>query len=226
MARWPDASTGQAGGRHGTPWRAAGVALVAVAALTGTGLVGAAFSPTPAPPQPAVEAAPSFEATASPHATEVAHLPRSEPVTITVSRIGVQAKIMNLDVNADGTLQVPPLDHAELAGWYSGGPAPGEIGNAVVVGHVTTAETGPSVFFRLGELRQHDVIAIKRKDGTTARFTVDGVKSYPKAAFPTDLVYGPSDKPSLRLVTCGGDFDAKAKSYVDNVIVFATAVSS
>lgn len=221
MALWPRASAGQAGGRHGTPWRAAGVALVAVTAMSGVGLVRASVKETPPPPQPAVEAAP--DPTSAPGVIVPAHLPRSAPTDITISRIGVRAKIMNLGVNADNTLQVPPLNKATLAGWYSKGPSPGEIGNAVIVGHVSTAELGPTVFFKLGSLRKKDIITIKRKDGSNARFKVDGVKAYPKKTFPTDLVYGPSDKPGLRLVTCGGKFDEKAHSYVDNVIVFATA---
>lgn len=223
MARWPESSTGKAGGRHDKLWRAAGAVLVAVTALFGAGLLGASFSETPAPPQPAAADAPMFDPVPAPTAktTEPAHLSRSEPASIHISRIGVKAKIMNLGLNKDDTLQVPPLNKAELAGWYSLGASPGEIGNAVVVGHVTTAEK-TAVFFRLGELRKNDTIMIKRKDGSAAMFTVDGVKAYPKKKFPTELVYGPNQKVGLRLVTCGGDFDSKAHSYVDNVIVFAT----
>jgi hypothetical protein len=42
-----------------------------------------------------------------------------------------------------------------------------------------------------------------------------------KTAFPTDLVYGATLEPSLRLVTCGGEFDRARGSYLDNVIVYA-----
>jgi sortase (surface protein transpeptidase) len=194
--------------------------------MSGVGLVRASVKETPPPPQPAIEAAPGFEPTSAPTpgATVPAHLPRSAPTDITITSIGVHAKIMKLGVNADNTLQVPPLKKAMLGGWYSQGPAPGEIGNAVIVGHVSTAELGPTVFFKLGSLHKKDVITIRREDGTNAQFRVDGVKAYPKKTFPTDLVYGPNNKPGLRLVTCGGTFDAKAHSYVDNVIVFATAI--
>ncbi|GIF47481.1 sortase family protein [Asanoa ferruginea] len=225
MALWPKASTARPGGGHGrTPWRAAGVALVALSALSGVGVVGASFHETPQPPQPAVEAAAGFVPTQAPSANpfEHAHLARSEPASISIKRINLRAKIINLGIKSDGTLEVPPLNKAELAGWYSRGPSPGEIGNAVVVGHVTTAKA-TAVFFKLGLLRPKDAITITRKDGSTAKFTVDGVRSYAKKAFPTDLVYGPSAKPSLRLVTCGGDFNSRIHSYEDNVIVFATA---
>jgi hypothetical protein len=39
---------------------------------------------------------------------------------------------------------------------------------------------------------------------------------------PTDRVYGPSTRPVLRLLTCGGPFDEDTLSYRDNVVVFAT----
>jgi sortase (surface protein transpeptidase) len=149
---------------------------------------------------------------------------RSEPTEINIPRIGVAAKIMGLGVDAEGMLEAPPLEQAQLAGWYQTGPSPGEIGNGVVVGHVDSHAMGPAVFFKLGELRAGDVIEIKRKDASVAKFVVDGTASYPKSEFPTDLVYGPSDEAGLRLVTCGGEFDRTAHSYLNNIIVFAHLV--
>ncbi len=149
-------------------------------------------------------------------------LPRSTPTTISIPRIGVNAEMMTLGMNPDGTIQVPPLEQAMKAGWYAPGPSPGEVGNAVVVGHVDSAELGPAVFFNLGSLHKGDTINVVRADASTVTFTVDEVKSYPKTAFPTELVYGPSDKPSLRVVTCGGQFDQTVGGYLNNVIAFAT----
>ncbi|MCW3845407.1 class F sortase, partial [Micromonospora yasonensis] len=170
--------------------------------------------------QPSVDDAPNPDVAGAATA-----LPRSAPTTISIPRIGVDAEIMSLGMNPDGTVQVPPLDQAMKAGWYSPGASPGEAGNAVIVGHVDSAKIGPAVFFNLGALQQGDTISVAREDGSTATFMVDEVKSYPKTAFPTELVYGPSDKPGLRVVTCGGTFDQNARSYVDNVIVFASLTS-
>ncbi|SBT46583.1 class F sortase [Micromonospora auratinigra] len=155
-------------------------------------------------------------------APAVVALPRSAPTTISIPRIGVNAEIMSLGTNPDGTVQVPPLDQAMKAGWYSPGASPGEAGNAVIVGHVDSAKLGPAVFFDLGSLQPGDTIAVARADGSAATFRVDEVKSYPKTAFPTELVYGPNDKPGLRVVTCGGTFDRSAGSYLDNIVVLAT----
>ncbi|MCZ7435753.1 class F sortase [Micromonospora sp. WMMC241] len=150
-----------------------------------------------------------------------AGLPRSAPTTIAIPRIGVRAEIMTLGTNPDGTVQVPPLDQAMKAGWYSPGASPGEVGNAVVVGHVDSAKLGPAVFFNLGALVRGDTITVSRQDGSTATFTVDEVRSYPKTAFPAEQVYGPSGVPGLRVVTCGGVFDRSAGSYLNNIVVYA-----
>ncbi|MGW3617827.1 class F sortase [Micromonospora arida] len=223
-----------AGGRHGRPWRAAGTAVVVTLAMIGAGMIGASLktTPTPRPPQPLAQAGPEATGPAStaddapldgqPVGQAAAGLARSAPTSIEIPRIGVDATIMSLGTNADGTVQVPPLDKADQAGWYEPGASPGETGNAVIVGHVDSAVLGPAVFFDLGALTPGDTVTVRRADGVPATFTVDSVKSYPKTAFPTELVYGPSDRPGLRVVTCGGQFDQAAKSYPDNIVVFAT----
>ncbi|MEV0806133.1 class F sortase [Micromonospora sp. NPDC050200] len=240
----------RAGGRHGKPWRAAGAAVVVLLAMTGAGMVGASVrtAPPPQPPQPLAQAAPADPTTTAPDtvddtATQTADeafatgeatpdqvpapaaLARSIPKAITIPRIGVNAGIITLGTNPDGTVQVPPLDQAQLAGWYSPGPSPGEVGNAVIVGHVDSAKIGPAVFFELGALQPGDTITVTREDAQQASFKVDSVKSYPKTSFPTELVYGPSDKASLRVVTCGGQFDQTNRSYLNNIIVLATMTS-
>ncbi|MCG5437019.1 class F sortase [Micromonospora foliorum] len=225
-------TTTPAGGRHGRPWRAAGTAVVVTMAMIGAGMIGASLktTPSPRPPQPLAQAGPEATGPASTaddgqpagQGDAPAGLARSAPTSIEIPRIGVDATIMSLGTNPDGTVQVPPLDKADQAGWYEPGASPGETGNAVIVGHVDSAVLGPAVFFDLGALTPGDTVTVRRADGVPATFTVDSVKSYPKTAFPTELVYGPSDRPSLRVVTCGGQFDAAAKSYPDNIVVFAT----
>jgi hypothetical protein len=53
-----------------------------------------------------------------------------------------------------------------------------------------------------------------------------GVEQYPKDAFPTERVYGDIDHAGLRLITCGGAFDRAARSYRDNVVVYAGLVGT
>ncbi|GAA3136083.1 class F sortase [Streptosporangium carneum] len=147
-------------------------------------------------------------------------LGRAEPTRVVIPRIGVNAPLVVLGIEDDGGLAVPPLDHADAAGWYGLGPTPGERGSAVVVGHLDT-RTGPAVFARLGELEAGDSVGVVRADGTVAVFVVERLEQAPKDRFPADRVYGPTDGRRLRLVTCGGSFDQARRSYDDNVIVHA-----
>jgi hypothetical protein len=142
------------------------------------------------------------------------------PLRVRVPAAGVDSGLVDLGLDAAGALEVP-ADPA-LAGWYAQGPVPGDVGPAVIAGHVDSRD-GPAVFSRLRDLSAGDEVLVDRSDGTTARFTVDRVERHPKDAFPTDAVYGPTADAQLRLVTCGGDFDHSAGSYEDNVVVFATA---
>ncbi|MDT5028050.1 MAG: hypothetical protein QOE61_4476 [Micromonosporaceae bacterium] len=230
------AARSAASGRHRSPWRAAGVLLVALLAVGGVGMIVATMTTTKAqirPPRPAPAAAPVWPRPAAPPAdgqTSVrprqpipVTMKRSNPLEISIPRINVNAEIMNLGTNEKGEVQTPPLDRAELAGWYEAGPSPGERGNAVVIGHVDS-KSGPAVFFHIGALVQGDVIEVRRTDESIAKFEVYGVAAYPKTDFPTELVYGDSPQADLRLVTCGGDFDKKASSYKENIVVFAKLI--
>jgi Domain of unknown function (DUF4397)/Sortase domain len=144
--------------------------------------------------------------------------PPSPPVALSIPAIGVRTRLARLGLDSGGSMEVP----AEFgqAGWYTGGPAPGEQGPAVIAGHVDS-RSGPAVFFRLRELKAGDVVGVRRADGVTLRFTVERARQYPKADFPRDMVFGTVSEQALRLVTCGGSFDHQRHSYRDNLVVDA-----
>ncbi len=110
---------------------------------------------------------------------------------------------MGLGLTPTGSLDVPPAEREDLAGWYEAGTTPGETGTAIVAGHVDNAD-GPSVFYRLGALEKGGAIEVARRDGSTALFTVDAVEVYDKNRFPDEKVYGAAHRPELRVITCGG----------------------
>jgi Sortase domain len=149
-------------------------------------------------------------------------LARSEPMTISIPSIRVHAQIIKLGMTSHHVLQTPPLNRPLVAGWYDRGPTPGQLGAAVIVGHVDAAPVGPAVFYQLGELRPGDRIFVTLADHKTARFVVASAELYSKAAFPADIVYGPTRWPTLRLVTCGGVFDQRTGHYLSNTVIFAT----
>jgi sortase (surface protein transpeptidase) len=179
--------------RHGTPGlRAAPAAQVAV---------------FPAPTAPIVAAA----QTAPPPSV-------AAPTALSIPEIGVSTRLITLGLTAQGTVAVPPT--TSVAGWYTHSPRPGAIGPAIILGHIDSYR-GPGVFFRVAGLRPGDPIYIRRSDGSTVEFLVTAVQSYLKARFPTGAVYGPTPDPELRLITCGGAFDAATSHYLSNIVVYA-----
>jgi LPXTG-site transpeptidase (sortase) family protein len=145
--------------------------------------------------------------------------PVAAPVSLTIPLIGVQTNLITLGLTSLGALQVP--SSTSVAGWYTGSPRPGAIGPAIIVGHIDSV-SGPGVFFRLDELTRGDKIYVKRADGTLVEFRVTSVQTYLKDDFPTKDVYGPVPDAELRLITCGGAFDAATGHYLSNIVVYAT----
>ena len=141
------------------------------------------------------------------------------PIRVDIPSIRVTSSLDRLGRAPDRTVQVP--SDWNVAGWYASGPRPGDLGSAVILGHVDS-KRGPAVFFRLRQLRRGDLVEVTRADGSSVRFAVQGTEQYDKRRFPTDEVYYPTLTPALRLVTCGGEFDATAGHYRSNIIVFAT----
>ncbi|WP_308127948.1 class F sortase [Modestobacter italicus] len=189
--------------------------LAALGALLALGVTGCAGAPA----APAVSAAPSSAAPA-PELPVV--LPASAPVRVQIPAIGVDSELMDLGLQADGTMEVPAGGFP--AGWFTGAPTPGERGPAVLAGHVDWGGA-PGVFADLRDVAPGDEISVLRADGSTAVFAVREVGQYDKDAFPTAAVYGDLDHAGLRVITCGGDFDQLAGSYRDNTVVFAELIT-
>jgi hypothetical protein len=152
-------------------------------------------------------------------------LPLSRPTRVSIPRIQVSAVIDPVGLAADGSIATPDLTKKDRVGWYDAGPTPGQDGPAILVGHVDT-RTGPAVFYRLGRLQPRDKILVSRKDHKIATFRVDAVRAYPKERLPTDEVYGDFSRPGLRLITCGGQWIGGDAGYAENVVVFASLVST
>ncbi|BFV59069.1 class F sortase [Kitasatospora sp. CMC57] len=200
-----------------SPWSgslAAGGALVLGAWL----LAGGGIGGPPAPDRDqALDPATSAALLVPPRAHAV-------PTRIRIPALRVDAPVAGLGLDSGGRLETPAEHERNLAGWYRDGVTPGQRGTSIMAGHVDIAD-GPAVFYRLGTLRKGDQVEVDGEDRGTAYFTVDGVESFPKEAFPDARVYGRSADSQLRLITCGGDFTA-GRGWDANVVVFAHLVRS
>jgi sortase (surface protein transpeptidase) len=197
-------------------WRALFAVAVALAA-GGCGACAPEAEVAVAPPRPAATETPArAAATPTPRPERRA----SAPVRVEIPSIHVDAPLVGLGLDEHRALEVPK--RFDVAGWWTGGTRPGERGPAVIAGHVDS-KTGPAVFYELGELRRGAAVIVHRRDGTSVRFSVQGSARYDKDHFPTARVYGPTRRPTLRLITCSGQFDHSTGHYLDNTVVFASA---
>jgi hypothetical protein len=192
--------------------------------LSGSGVV--AVGPPPVPPLSAAKALPgmagAFRAPAAAAQIPAPPLPHAVPTRVTVPRVGINALIIPVGLTRSGMLGVPPLTAALKAAWFDGGPAPGDLGPAVIDAHVDSVDVPGrrAAFYNLGAVRPGDLIEVTRSDHQVAQFAVDSVELVKKSDFPTARVYGPLPYAGLRLITCGGEF-RRGEGYLGNVIVYA-----
>jgi hypothetical protein len=177
---------------------------------------GASPSPVPAAPTPTLTPASVRPAAAEP--------PRApEPVSIRIPAAGIDTALERLRVDRKGVLQ-PPRDPG-LAGWFAIGTRPGEIGPAVIAGHVDS-RSGPAVFARLKNVRNGDLVEIRRADRSLVRFRIVERRHFARDDFPAETVYGPTPDRALRLITCAGRYRAGGYGYADNLVVTAVAAGA
>jgi sortase (surface protein transpeptidase) len=135
----------------------------------------------------------------------------------------MSVSLSTLGLNRDGTVQVPT--NFQEAGWFRLGPSPGQVGSAVILGHVDDRR-GPAAFYRLGSLRAGDEVNVSLASGAVAHFVVKTMATYKKSNFPAQQVYGSHGSSELQLVTCGGQFDRGTGHYLSNVVAYTSLVST
>lgn len=220
VASWPEDGYSQPPKPVGLRAQLAGVAGVLLI-LGGITAVGVTFLSQQHAPQPSAAASGAIAP-----AGQGPSLQRSVPVSVDIPAIGVTSQLLDLGLNADGSIQVPSLvTSAGEAAWYKYSATPGQIGTSVIEGHVDSYQ-GPAVFFRLGALQPGDTIDVTLSDGITAIFRVTGVREYLKSEYPAKAIYGATHYASLRLITCGGVFDYATGHYLSSTVVFASLISS
>ena len=197
--------------------RSAAAALFVLAlGVSAAGCGSDSAKPTPPPTISAASSAPAA-------AKAPAALPASRPVRVEIPAAGVDASpILDLGLAADGTVEVPSVADADKIGWYDKGVTPGQTGPAVLIGHFDTVK-GPAVLKNVSKVKVGDIISVDRADGKTAKFKVRALEQVDKKTFPTQKVYGNTDRPELRVITCGGELTGGHRP--DNIILYADLVA-
>src|SRR4029077_3081837 len=141
------------------------------------------------------------------------------PVQLVIPKIGVRASVESVGVDRTGAMAAPSGPYT--VGWWAAGTLPGDPGNAVIDGHLDSARVGAAVFWRLGSLRSGDQILVRMPGNRTLTFIVDRTAVYRFDNAPLAEIFGPTDTPSLNLVTCTGSFDRASRNYDRRLVVYS-----
>ena len=126
----------------------------------------------------------------------------SDPVRLIIPTLSVNASVEFVGLTLRGTMGAPSA-YAH-AGWYGYGTAPGNLGSAVIDGHVDDGFSLPGVFARLRDIKAGDNVYVETRGGRRLHFVVTGIEVYPHTDAPTDLIFGRADRARLNLITCEG----------------------
>lgn len=171
--------------------------------------------PTPIPVDtPGPTATPAPTPTPSPTPTPVSYGP---PTWMVIPSIGVDAAVVSVPRNENNTYWVPGWD----VGHHGDSANPGEPGNSIYTGHVSTINAG-KVFNRLKEVKPGDAIYVYTKTHRTD-WVVTDVKSWEKTE---NEFLAPTNEPRLTAYTCHGTFDWTIRDFSHRLVVTASLVSA
>lgn len=159
----------------------------------------------------------SVPASPSPIAS-VTPLPSSKPSALVIPKIGVNAVVEHVGLDAEKRMDVPK--EWKNVAWFELGPVPGQLGSAVMAGHLDSP-SGAAVFYSLDTLTQGDEIIVTNQDGTSLTFVVEKTATYSENQFPLQEVFENNDKKRLNLITCSGIFNKNTQLYSHRLVVFA-----
>lgn len=169
----------------------------------------AAPAPTPSASVPVVRATPTPPPVPSP-----------EPTALVLPDLGVDMPVDPVGVQADGAMEIP-TDPA-VAGWYRFGPAPADAAGATVIAaHVDSRVYGLGPLARLRDAQPGQQVSVTDAAGTITTYIVESVTYIPRAQLPVDELFSREGPRSLVVITCGGSFDERTRSYSDNVVLVA-----
>jgi len=229
LVGWWAAVRGVEGGRAGPRRALIGAAVVFLVGCSLVGVGAFVFARSAGTSPHAGAAASSATAEASPAATPMPTddilararaivAPAARPARLLIPAIGVDSQVEPVALDAQGRMAAPSV--LANVGWYRAGPAPGDAGNALIDGHLDWT-TGPAVFWRLGNLRNGDGLAVLRADGTQVKFVVDSTSVVPFDA-SEDGLFTATGPPSLSLITCAGAWDRQRSTYLQRLLVHAS----
>ncbi|OYW86290.1 hypothetical protein B7Z17_00715 [Candidatus Saccharibacteria bacterium 32-49-10] len=144
------------------------------------------------------------------------------PRAIYIDKLGVRARVLEMGLNPDRSIQAPI--NIFDAGWYNGSAKPGEKGAAVIDGHAS----GPSregLFAYVETLAPGDRVMVERGDGVRLEYEVVEKKNYNyENVDMTEVMRVKGGDEGLNLITCTGNWVKDRKTFDTRAIIFTRRV--
>lgn len=141
-----------------------------------------------------------------------------KPVQLVIPKINIDTKIQEVGITKKGNMATP--NNFVDAGWYKYGTIPGNVGSAVIAGHVDNGVALPAVFYNLKELQPGDEIFITNENNELLTFIVTGSEVYAFDA-KADGVFAEDSGKLLKLITCSGVWMQKYRTRDKRLVVTA-----
>jgi len=142
------------------------------------------------------------------------------PVRLKIPSISVDTEIEYTSINSKGEMDVP--SNSANVGLFKLGPRPGDMGSAVIAGHLNDVNGAPGVFADLNKVNVGDKLYVEDNKGTSIVFIVREIRNYDSKY--ADEVFTRNDNAYLNLITCDGVWDEVKKSYSERLVVFTDIV--
>lgn len=146
-------------------------------------------------------------------------VPSELPSRLQIPALSIDAHVQDVGVNGAGNMSAPS-NFTDVA-WYKNGTRPGQIGSAVMAGHVDNGLSLAGVFKHLSDISPGDDIYVVTEKGTRIHFVVLSVDAFDYKNAPVDQIFNQHDKAYLKLLTCTGDWVPGDRTYDHRLVVTA-----
>jgi sortase (surface protein transpeptidase) len=141
------------------------------------------------------------------------------PMRLTIPALGVHTKVEQVGVDKDNNMDIPK-DPANAA-WFKPGTVPGNVGNAVMDGHLDWYGVKEAIFFHLEKLRPGDRVYVRDDKGVDRAFVITSNTSCIFNRCPLTDIFGPTTSTRLNLITCAGNFNRSTQNYDKRTVVYS-----
>ena len=160
----------------------------------------------------------SADKTNSENKTADANITKELPRRLEIPKLGVNARVQYVGLNSNGEMGAP--SNGDDVAWFNLGTKPGEVGSAVIAGHLDDKNGHPAVFWNIHKLKVGDDVYIIDGNGNKKHFRVISLEKYKTGAAPMKKIFGSNDGIYLNLITCGGVWDKTKNNYTERLVVF------